>query len=211
MLRSKIKYFPFAIVMLLSPVIWWNIFFTNPVSFLAEWQKAPVYFQNKTGSIYSEKNLKYLDDQRWESLKKGQNSFLSRVYYSKPVILVKEFFDYLTFLSPRSYFVAGNDNTFLPKKVEPLPGLFFPFWGVGVLLCVKNRTLKPILLTLFLGLIPYLTGQRTFPYLFPLFILYLYFTRKGIENIKNFQARLIIILFLIFYETYLIGRTYWFM
>lgn len=96
----------------------------------------------------------------------------SRFFYNKSLILVDEFFDFTSYLSPRIYFQAGDGTPLSPNSTEPIAGLLFIFFVFGVCRYLKKDNYKMLTLVFIVGILTYIIGQRKFPFLLPLAILY---------------------------------------
>ena len=129
LLDSKKRFF---LLLFLTPLFW--LFLFNIENVAQEWTKAPIYFEQKYNTLFSEDRLRPLLELRWEAGK--ANSFLSLVFFNKGLVFFDEGFSYLTFLSPRLYFQSGDGTQISPPGVEPIAVLLFPFWLFGFFIII---------------------------------------------------------------------------
>lgn len=170
-------------------------------SLLMEWRKSPEYFVNNPKNFFSNDSLIKLQETRWNAFGPEREDVLSKVYYNKGFILVDRFFDYLTFLSPRFYFQAGDGTTSSPFGVEPLAVILFIPFVLGILEMLKNRNYRPIIFVLLFSLFAFILGKKSMPFLFPVMIIYLYIATKQLKNLP--------FVFVATYSAFLIGRMIW--
>lgn len=189
-----------------SPGLWWFLFKIGEV--FTEWTKTPFYVRSKITSIYTPEILTNTGLMRWASLESGFPAVLSKLAYNRLTIIFDEFFNFLSFFSPRIYFQSGDGSTFSPSDVEPIPALLFPLSFFGVAMLIKKGKIRPFLLFISFGFLAYLTGQRNFSFLWPLLIIFIFFSSKGLEFVdKKFQPLLVAFIFL--YSFFVLGRVVW--
>jgi hypothetical protein len=187
-----------------TPGVVWPL--TKSVQLIKEWRSAPGYITEKRQNIFSEQHIKYVEDLRWANASYTRSNFKSRFYYNKGTVLADEFFNYLTFLSPRLYFQSGDGGIFSPPGVEPIAGIYFLFFVFGISNLVKNKKYKIFYYIFIFSFLAYLTGRRNLAYLLPVTVLYLYVTYSGIINNK-YKNRLLTVYVLI--SIFLLGRSLW--
>ncbi|MEJ2347967.1 MAG: hypothetical protein P8Y17_02075 [Patescibacteria group bacterium] len=212
-MRTKIneisyKRILFCVLLVLSPGFWWIIF--KPLAVSSELTKFPTYFREKTTTIFSIEKLSFIQEMRWSAFGKEKDELISRVYYNKALILVENSFEYLSLLSPRIYFQAGDGTEFSPPRVEPIPAILFFFWIFGLVRLIKQRKFK-ILLFLFVSpILAFLAGRRNLVFLFPTFIFYLYVASLGFDFLfRNHPKKGWMIRLLVIYSLFIIGRVLW--
>lgn len=123
----------------------------------------PFYIQRHLDSIFGIANLRFIIDLR--------GSFLSRFLYTKITLLILEFIKFLDFLSPKLYFQ------------NPVLFILFPFWVFGILSLIKERKFKIFAILFIFGFIGYLIGEKRVIFLFPVEIIYILISIKGIKSL----------------------------
>jgi hypothetical protein len=179
----------------------------QPVHLIKEWGNLPNYLVEKKTNLFSEERVKYIEDLRWANVKYTGSDFKSRFFYNKGTVLVDEFFNFVTFLSPRAYFQSGGGSQFSPPGVEPIPGVFFLFFMLGLIYILEKRKFKVFYFLIVFTLLPYLSGRRNMAFMLPTLIFYVYITYLGIDRYiskKNLVYGIYVISGL-----YLLGRSYW--
>lgn len=187
------------IVILLAAGVWWNFF--NLKEMVNQWTQAPGYFSRNMRSFFSDENLMKIQEVRWNAFGEKREDILSKIYYNKGYIIVDNFFSYVSYFMPRSYFQAGDGTRFSPKGVEPIAGILFPFWVIGLISIVKDKNFKPLYLVLGISLFAFLLGQRNLAFLFPVMLVYIYIAAKSLGK-KQF-------IFVLVYALFVIGRVIW--
>ena len=170
------------IVFLLTAGIWWNFF--NLKEMVVQWSQAPDYFSKNMRSFFSDENLMKIHTFILLFL----NRILCDIKIKFPVM-------------PRSYFQAGDGTKFSPKGVEPIAGILFPFWIMGLISIIKDKYFKPLYLVLGTSLFAFLLGQRNLAFLFPVMLVYIYIASKSLGK-KQF-------IFVLLYTLFIIGRVIW--
>lgn len=189
----------FFVLLLLTPVFWSMLF--RPLTILNEWQKLPVYFNQKINSIFSQDKLRYVIELRWEAPGYERSEFFARLSYNKLTVLVDEFFSFLTFFSPRLYFQAGDGGA--------IPALLFPFWIFGILSFIQQKRWISFLVLALFGALAFLINQQSLGFLFPVILVYLYFVNEGINVLLPHKRKIFLFAILIFYISYIAGRWLW--
>jgi hypothetical protein len=204
-LRKRIYFF---LLLLLSPGFWWVI--SQPVNVSTELAKFPVSAKRKITSIFSDEKLRYVEEMRWNAFGEEKDELISRLYYNKASVVVNDSFEYLSLLSPRIYFQAGDGTGFSPPGVEPVPFFGFVFWISGLIVLVKKKEFKTLSLLLVSPFFGFLAGARNLVYLFPVLVLYVYIASRGMEVLlgKHKKKKLVIGL-LIAYGIFIISRALW--
>jgi hypothetical protein len=119
--------------------------------------------ERKVSSIFSGDNIRYVIELR------GAEG--PRIYYNKALILINEFFRFISFLSPKYYFRYG------------ILILLFPLWLLGIITLIKKKKVKIFVLLFILCFVSYLLDQRSLNYLFPIGLSYLYIACEGIYSL----------------------------
>lgn len=119
--------------------------------------------ERKILSIFSGDNIRYVIELRGET---G-----SRIFYNKILILINEFFRFISYLSPKYIFRYG------------LLVILFPLWVLGILRIIKKKKTKVFILLFIFCFISFLLDQRSLSYLFPIGIIYLYIVCEGIYSL----------------------------
>ncbi|MBU0572836.1 hypothetical protein KKH23_02135 [Patescibacteria group bacterium] len=198
----------FFLLLLLSPGFWWVIF--QPINASIELVNFPINVKRKVTSIFSDEKLRYVEEMRWNAFSEEKEELISRLYYNKAMVLVDNSFEYLSLLSPRIYFQAGDGTEFSPPGVEPVPFFAFVFWVFGLIKLAKQKEFKPLFLLLAFPLFGFLAGARNLVFLFPVLLLYIYIASQGIELLINeCKKRNLIIGLLIIYGVFIISRALW--
>jgi len=187
---KKIKNILFAVVV--APIFLW--LFIHPGKVLSEWKNIPSYFSSNIHSLTSTDKLSKINEERWNAFGSEREDLLSKVYYNKGTALMDDLFSALSYLSPRIYFQSGEGS--------------FLFWILGLVDLLRNKKFKPILLALLFALTTYIFGQRNMAFLFPIAIIYLFISLRGIEVIKSTKFRKTIYISLFVYGLYLLGRVF---
>lgn len=188
--------------MLLTPFVIWMILHLK--SFTSEWANGPDYFSVNIKNFFNTVDILKIDEVRWNAFGPEKEDFLSRIYYNKGYYLIAKLFDYLSFLSPRLYFQAGDGRIFSPRSVEPIASVAFPLFILGIIKLIKEKRLNVILFALVFSFIAFILGQRSFAFLFPVGIIYIFISSK-LLNIKmnGYKIGLVV------YSFYLLGRMIW--
>jgi hypothetical protein len=203
--RKRIIFFVF---LLFSPGFWW-IFF-QPLAVSSELVRFPGYFREKASSIFSIDKLGPIQEMRWNAFGEDKDELISRVYYNKILILVDNSFEYLSLLSPRIYFQAGEGTRFSPPRTEPIPALLFFFWIFGLIKLMKERNFKVIMFLFISPLLAFWAGKKNLVFLFPTFIGYLYLASPGFDFLfRKHSRRAWAIRLLVIYGLFIIGRMLW--
>jgi len=195
----------FFILLVFTPGIVWTSL--QPVHLIKEWISFPNYAMEKKTNLFSEERVKYIEDLRWANVKYTDSDFKSRFFYNKGTVLVDEFFNFITFLSPRVYFQSGDGSQFSPPGVEPIAGVFFLFFMLGLIYILEKRKFKILYFLIIFTLLPYLSGRRNMAFMLPILISYVYITYLGVERYiskKNLVYGIYVISGL-----YLLGRSCW--
>jgi len=171
----------FFIALLLSPFFWWFIVHANEFS-LASRSLGPD-IGKKLSTLSQPDGLDKYEDMRFSVQTATGNEVLGRLYFNKATVYQDEVFSYLTNFSPRIYFQAGDGTQLSPGTVEPIPILMFYVWLVGVSIIAKEKNWRVLVATLIAGVPAYISGQKTFLYLFPVALIYLYISVKGFQTL----------------------------
>ncbi len=201
---KKIKNILFAVVV--APIFLW--LFIHPGKVLSEWKNIPSYFSSNIHSLTSTDKLSKINEERWNAFGSEREDLLSKVYYNKGTALMDDLFSALSYLSPRIYFQSGEGSSLSPPRIEPIAIPLFLFWILGLVDLLRNKKFKPILLALLFALTTYIFGQRNMAFLFPIAIIYLFISLRGIEVIKSTKFRKTIYISLFVYGLYLLGRVF---
>jgi hypothetical protein len=198
----------FFLLLLLSPGFWWVIF--QPINASIELVSFPIGVKRKVTSIFSDEKLRYVEEMRWSAFSEEKEELISRLYYNKATVLIDNSFEYLSLLSPRIYFQAGDGTEFSPPGVEPIPFFAFVFWIFGLIKLMKQRELKTLSLLLVSPLLGFLAGARNLVFLFPVLVSYVYIASQGMEALlsKSKKKNLVIGL-LMAYGVFIISRALW--
>jgi hypothetical protein len=198
----------FLFLLFLSPGFWWIVF--QPSAVFSELAKAPMYIRGKITSIFLEEKLRFIGEMRWNAFGEKQNELISGVYYNKGLILVDNFFEHLSLLSPRIYFQAGDGSRFTPTGVEPIPIFFFFLWVFGLIRLIKEKEFKSLIFLFISPALAFLTGRRNFVFLFPALIFYVYVASLGLESVlARCRRESWLIRLLAVYGLFIIGRALW--
>ena len=198
----------FFLLLFISPGFWWVVF--QPINVSAELARFPIYAKRKVASIFSSEKLRNVEEMRWNAFGEEKEELISRLYYNKAMVLVDNSFEYLSLLSPRTYFQAGDGTEFSPPGVEPIPFFAFVFWIIGLIKLVKQGKFKPLFLLSVSPLLGFLTGARNLVFLFPVLLVYVYIASQGIEALLNkYKKRKFVIGLLITYGVFIINRALW--
>jgi hypothetical protein len=195
-MKKKINFF---LILLLTAGIWWNLF--NIKNIILEWKDIPNLVKNNLSLIFSLDNQAKLYEVRWNAFGMKKENILSKIFYNKGYILVDNLFSFLSYTSPRMYFQAGDGTRFSPPNVEPLAGILFPFWVIGIIFLIKKNKFKPIVLTLLFSFLAFLIGIRTFAFLLPILIIYTFIASEVLN--KKY------LIFIVSYLIFIIGRVIW--
>lgn len=198
-LKSNFK--ELLLLLIVSPAFFWTIW--HVPLFISEWSKVFSYTQRNLSSILAPDKLRYIEDMRW-------NSPLSGLVYNKGLVLVDDFFSYLSFFSPRLFFQAGDGTGFSPPAVEPIAGPLFFFWILGLVSAVKKKNFRFFALLFILGVPAFLAGRRNLAYLFPVLLFYILIAYEGIKSFVSSKNKKFILAIYIVYSLFLIGRILWF-
>ncbi|AKM82824.1 hypothetical protein A2422_02545 [Candidatus Woesebacteria bacterium RIFOXYC1_FULL_31_51] len=187
------------LLIILTAGFWWNLF--NLKSIVLEWKMAPSYFKKNISSIFSSDNLMKIQEVRWNAFGNEKEDLLSKIYYNKVYVMLDNFFSFLSYTSPRPYFQAGDGTRFSPSGVEPIAGILFPFWVLGLISLIKNRNFKLIFWTLGISLFTFLLGKRNLAFLLPVLLIYINIASKSV----NRKYLILAVLYMLF----IIGRVIW--
>lgn len=196
----------FILFLIFSPLIWWLLFQFDTV--LLDWMKVPGHIKIKILGFFNEERVVKVGLMRWSNIDTGYQAVLSKVFYNKITLIIPEIFSFLSFLSPRIFFQAGDGSNYSPPGVEPMPILLFPFFIYGIYLLVKSNKFKTFKFLGLFGFIGYLTDIRSVAYLFPVALVYLYISACGFEGLPNrYKNKTLIIIGA--YSLYILSRTIW--
>lgn len=120
------------------------------------------YVARKIDSVFSGDNIRYVIELR--------GSEFSRVFYNKGLILINEFFRFLSFFSPNLYFKYG------------LLIIFFPFWFLGIIKVIREKRTRLFLVLFTFGTLAFLIDQRSLTFLFPIGMVYVYLVWEGLRS-----------------------------
>ena len=193
----------YLIIILLSPLFWWTIILNFP-RFITEISKDPFYISTQSRFIFSETNLKKVDDLRWYDQTHSLNPF-SQLFFNKITLIINETFEGVGNFGPKTFFFSGDSAGGSPKAVEPIPLILLPVSFLGILRLLKHKS-KILLILPVLALIPLLTGQSTLFYLFPVGFFYIHAGIYELSFWKDKHSRLFLLLFIL-YSLYLISRS----
>lgn len=201
-MNQKLKKVVF--VLIASPFLIWTLLHFPGI--LKEWKKMPDYFRNNIHSIISSDKLSKVDEERWNSFGSKNKGNVAKIFYNKGTVILDDLFTVASNLNPRVYFQAGDGTNLSPPKVEPLVFPLFVFWIIGLLKLIKYKNFKLILWSVFFAFFVYIFGQRNMAYLFPILIIYLIISIKGVDTISNIKFRNSIYLTVSIYGLFLLGR-----
>ena len=190
----------FLILLLACPGFWWVIF--QPKAMIAEYLSTPKYFIGHIKSYLTSDYYLKIDEMRWGGRALHRNDIISRFFYNKFVIIPKETFDFIQFLTPRLYFSVGDGSRLTPPRLEPIPFLLFPFWIFGLIFLFKSHHFRPLYYLLLAGAFAYLVGRRNMAFLLPVLIIHTYICSLGLKN-RLFTAIILV------YGAYLLGMSAW--
>lgn len=188
----------------ISPVVIWLVL--HPKIIINEWVKIPGYFRTNLTSVFSEDKISKVNIIRWNSFGPANEDWASKIYYNKGFAAVDGFFSFLSYLSPRLYFQAGDGTGFSPHGVEPVAAPAFVFWVAGIIYLIKKKEFLLIYLSVAFGAVAYIFGQRNFAFLFPVLLTYLAIFLKGLESIRDKNRRSLVYIGFILYGLFLIAR-----
>jgi hypothetical protein len=189
------------ILMLLSPGFWWPLLHMGEG--FNELKKIPIYSQNKLDNLFSDERVNKVGAMRWANIDTSSGKiFYSKIFYNKAIILVDEFFSFLSFINPRYHFQSGDGTNFSPGKVEPIPILLFPFWFVGLLMSIKKKKNRLLLYYLFIIFLIFLFGKLELPFTFPIIVFNIYISYFALKNIR-FKRKPLLIAGIIAYSFYI--------
>lgn len=170
-----------VIFLLLASPGFWSIGKALPI-IVGEWYKSPGYAATKMSSIFSPESRAKLDSLKWFINPNEKSNLSSRLLYNNGIFIVDQVFDYLSFLSPRIYFLSGDGTQFSPSDTSPIFPILFPFFVFGAANFIKRNKKNPLYFFL-LAFPAYVTGQKNFAFLFPVFFMYIYLSSIGIERL----------------------------
>lgn len=197
----------FIFLLLITPLFWWLIL--RPGALVAEWLNTPSYINSKIQGIFGGEYLQNVNELRWNAFGPEREETISILYYNKGLVLVNEFSNFLTYISPRFYFLSGSAEGFSPPGVEPIAIPIFVFWFLGLVYFLKEKNFRPVLYSLIFAFLAFLTGQRTMAFLFPIAFIYLFIAWKGIKESLLKNNLNIIYVVIEFYSMYLLARLIW--
>lgn len=207
MLKLLKKNWFYVGLVLMTPWFWWMVFHAGAVA--KEFLKIPTYTSQRVSGVYTESNLKFVEDLRWVNLHVYQQPFRARFFYNKLTVMVNELLKVMDYISPRLYFQSGDGSNLSPPGVEPIPVIFFPFWLIGIFTLVKKKTFKPLLLSLLFAFIAFVIGRRTLSFLLPNLFLYVYIAGSGMKAVISKKKMKIWLSLFLIYSLYLLGRIIW--
>lgn len=199
------KFFPF---LLLSPAVFWLLF--HPGNLLVEIAKSPGYIKSNISSVFAPEKLMAIEEMRWNAFGPKKEELPARLIYNKGFVLVDNFFSYLSFFSPRYYFQAGDGTNFSPPAVDPIAGLLFLPWLLGVVYFLARKDLRIFWVLTAFGLIAFLPGKRNLAFLSPILLIYLFLAYKGIEEKLPQKVKRSFLVGCFVYGLFLLGRMLWF-
>ncbi len=204
---SKDKRKLLFLLLLLSPGLWQPVL--HPVDIITEVLRSPNYLKEHVVSIFSSENLKYIEELRGETWEVYNNDFVGRTFYNKLTLLVGEFFEYTSYLSPHLYFFTLDELPFSPQGVEAIPVVLFPFWALGSLLLIGRREFKPILALALFGFLAFLFGKKISVFLFPALVANIYIAADGVLSLLKSNTRMAFVAGILVYGVFLLGRFLW--
>jgi len=197
----------FVYLLIFSPGFWWMIFKLPLI--IKEWFNFPYLAGQKLTSVYTEERLVAVGLMRWANMDVQKNiTVFSKLVYNRADIFVDEFFSYLSFFSPRLYFQSGDGSIFSPSGVDPVAMVLFPLFILGIINTAKKGLALPFLILLVSGFIAFLAGTKSFSYLWPVLILYIWFSSRGFSGLNKNMQRIFSKLYLV-YGSFLIFRMLW--
>lgn len=185
----------FIIIFILSPLFWWTMVYSFP-KLISELSKIGQYTSNQKASLFSESNLKKVDDLRWNDQINHLNPY-PKVFFNKATVILNQIFESLGNLGPRTFFVNGDSFAGNPKNVEPIPLILLPISIMGIIRLFKKGS-KKLLLLPSVGVIPLLTGQPTLFYIFPAGLFYIYAASYEIYSWKKSNRTKFLVIFIIY-------------
>lgn len=197
----------YCLLLIITPVFWLSIL--NVSDILSEWAKTNVYLKSNLSQVFSQEKNTKIQELRWVDAQAYNNDLFGRVVYNKELNLVDQLGDFVTFLSPRLYFQSGDGGTLSPKNVEPTSLFFYPFWIIGIIALLKTRRFKLLAFLIFFAVASFLIGKKSFQFLLPVVLLYIYFVDIGIGQIKNLGHRKAAVILILLYNFYILARFAW--
>lgn len=197
------KFFPFI---LLSPAFFWLLF--HPGSILAEIAKSPGYIKANISNVFAPDRLMAIEEMRWNAFGPEKEELGASLVYNKGFVLVDNFFSFVAFLSPRYYFQSGDGTNFSPPGVNPISGVLFFSWVLGMIYFLGKKNMRIFWTVLIFGAFAFLAGKRNFAFLFPVLLIYLFISYKGTLEIPPKLRRNFLIGFFI-YGLFQLGRMLW--
>lgn len=188
----KIEDFKFLLII---PATWY--IFLNFGKVIGEWLKTPMYLVRKLTSIFLLDKLRFILELR------GENLIISRIFFNKITLLLNNFSDFLSYISPKYYFA---DRTVF-FKVEAIPFFLFPLWIFGILNLMKHKRINLILFLILFCFLAFILDQKNLFFLFPAIFMNLLIVNQGIKvvfNKKTVQLKWFLSFWLI-YDIYLLG------
>ena len=193
--------------LILAPEFWWIIFKLPEV--FRDLLKLPFYLNQKIFTVFTEERLVAVGLMRWANIDdSGWLQIFSKVIYNRLDLIIDEFFNFLSYISPRIYFQAGDGSIFTPPGIEPLPILLFPLFLFGLINSIKKNKTKPFLFLFIFTLVAYSTGIKNFSFLLPIALIFIWFSSQGFLALNKKHKSLFIGL-LIVYSIFLGGRMIW--
>ncbi|KKQ95761.1 MAG: hypothetical protein UV74_C0013G0368 [Candidatus Woesebacteria bacterium GW2011_GWB1_43_14] len=192
----------------LCPGFWWGII--NSTNVFREIGKSPHYFQGKLGSIYSYERTERIKATKNANVDLGlPGRLVGGFFFNEFTIVVDEFFDLTSFLSPRFFFQAGDGSLMSPPRTEPIPLVLFPAWVLGIITIVRKKNFGLLKILIILVFIPYILGQKNLVFLWPVMILYIFIAREGIMNIGNIKTKNNYLHLFVVYGVFVVLRSFY--
>jgi hypothetical protein len=197
---------PLLFFLFLSPGFWWLV--KSPLTIIKDLLEVPRLIKPGT-LLFDEVKMVAMGLTRWPDLdQSGIVSIISKLFYNRITLLLDDFFTYLTYLSPRLYFQAGDGSTLSPSNMEPIPMIFFPLAIWGLIQEIKLKRFKRIFLIFASSLLAYFLMRRGMQFLWPILLIYIWFSVKGFVSVKGI-TKLVATVSVIFYSFFLGGRIIW--
>ncbi len=196
----------FILLLLTSPVIFWQIYSFNNA--LSQFQKTPSFIQTHLSHLFPKDQQLQLTEFKFEDNKRNL-PWQGRLFYNKFSLLIEQAVDSLSLLSPRAYFYRLDNDQFSPPTVEPIAIILIPLWLFGIITLIKQKKWQLATLLLFFILIEFFIGVASLLFLLPVVIIYLYIIAQGFGQLKSPPLKLAIFSITLIYNLFLIGRLLW--
>ena len=203
--QLKKTWFVFIILVVFSPgLLQLSLHFKEALTL---WRGLPRQIVVSTRAKLQDPYQERLVEMRWGNFQLHREDLLSKVLYSKLILLEKYFIDWIQFASPRLYFLTGDGSIFSPGYVEPIPALLLPFWLMGLGILIKKHNYLPLIAVgLFTGL-AFFSGIKNMPLIWPVLLIYLYISALGLTGMKDHHRYFLIASLVVIYSIYCFDMT----